>query len=218
MKTVLILAGGWDGHEPLLCAELFRKELAARGLAPEVRTDLEILHDAGALQRFAAIVPMWTMGKLVDQQEANLVAAVRGGVGLAGFHGGMGDAFRGQVEYQWMVGGIFAAHPDNTIEYTVNIVAPEDPIVSGIGDFRVRTEQYYMLVDPANEVLARTTFAARVSAPWVAGVEMPVVWKKRFGAGRVFYSALGHHAQDFREVPAQLELTLRGIAWAAGAT
>ena len=136
------------------------------------------------------------------------------GSGLAGFHGGMGDAFRGNLTYQWMVGGQFVSHPDNIKEYTVNIVNRADPITKGITDFTVQTEQYYMLVDPRNEVLATTT-ADSVTAPWIKGVVVPVIWKKVHGNGRVFYSALGHKRAEFTAVPEQLEITLRGMAWAA---
>jgi type 1 glutamine amidotransferase len=126
----------------------------------------------------------------------------------------MGDAFRGSIGYQWLVGGQFVAHPDNMKNYSVRIVNRDDPITRGIEDFNVHTEQYYMLVDPRNEVLA-TTVAQSVSAPWTNGVVMPCVWKKQHGAGRVFYSALGHQASEFKTVPQQLELTIRGMVWAA---
>jgi type 1 glutamine amidotransferase len=216
MKSVLLFHGGWPGHEPVECAELFARELGARGFAVETHDTLACLDDAARVASFDLIVPLWTMGAITKEQEKNLADAVTAGTGLAGFHGGMGDAFRGAIGYQWMVGGIWAAHPDDVKPYRVNITAAgrADPILAGIDDFDVVTEQYYMLVDPLNEVLATTTFKS-ASAPWTDGVVMPVVWKKQHGAGRVFYSALGHKAQEFRDVPQQLELTLRGMAWAA---
>lgn len=216
MKRILLFHGGWPGHEPAVCAELFVRELGARGFAVESRDTLACLDDPAQLALFDLIIPLWTMGTITKEQEKNLVDAVTAGTGLAGFHGGMGDAFRGAISYQWMVGGIWAAHPDNVKPHRVNITAAgrADPILAGIDDFDVVTEQYYMLVDPLNEVLATTTFKS-LSASWTDGVVMPVVWKKRHGAGRVFYSALGHQAQEFRSVPQQLELTLRGMAWAA---
>jgi type 1 glutamine amidotransferase len=214
MKKALIFHGGWEGHEPEACAKLFAAELAGRDFTVELSNTLDCLNNAGRLAKFDLIVPLWTMGALTKAQEKNLVAVVREGVGLAGFHGGMGDAFRGAIEYQWMVGGQFVAHPDDIKEYIVRIVKRDDPIVRGLGDFRVKTEQYYMLVDPVNQVLATTTFQSE-SAPWINGVVMPVIWKKNHGVGRVFYSSLGHVAKDFALVPEQRELTLRGMVWAA---
>jgi type 1 glutamine amidotransferase len=214
MKRALLFFGGWAGHQPRECADFFAGKLAGRGFSPELSDSLSCLDDRKFLDAFDLIVPLWTMGSISERQELNLVGAVQAGVGLGGFHGGMGDAFRGSIGYQWMVGGQFVAHPDNCKEYMVNLVKPADPIVAGLADFRVRSEQYYMLVDPLNEVLASTVFISK-SAPWIDGITVPVVWKKLHGAGRVFYSALGHELGEFMDVPEQLELTLRGLLWAA---
>lgn len=213
-KKALIFQGGWDGHQPVQCAALFADKLAERGFAVEVVDTLDVLNDSARLQTLNLIIPLWTGGKLTPDQEKNLEGAVISGVGLAGFHGGMCDAFRGAINYQWMTGGQFLCHPDNIKEYLIRIVNRSDPITQGIPDFKVKSEQYYMLVDPRNEVLAVTTHQS-VSAPWTNGVEMPFVWKKVHGAGRVFYSACGHQCQEFTDFPEQLELTLRGMSWAA---
>ncbi|ACB76382.1 ThuA domain-containing protein [Opitutus terrae] len=215
MKTALIVWGGWEGHEPKACADFFAAHLTNRGLAVQVQDSLNIFDDAARTAAFSLIVPIWTMGSITEQQEKNLVAAVMAGTGLAGFHGGMGDAFRGHIAFQWMVGGQFVAHPENIKDYTVNIVNRTDPITAGIPDFKVHSEQYYMLVDPRNEVLATTTMTPSPTAPWIAGVVMPCVWKKQHGAGRVFFSSLGHQRREFETVPEQLEITLRGMVWAA---
>ena len=213
-KKALIFQGGWDGHQPAQCAALFAGKLAERGFSVEVVDQLAALEDAAHLKTLDLIVPLWTCGTLTGVQETNLVEAIASGVGIAGFHGGMCDAFRGAINYQWMTGGQFLAHPDNIKEYVVRIVQHDDPITRGLPDFKVKSEQYYMLVDPRNEVLAVTTHQS-VSAPWTNGVEMPFVWKKVHGAGRVFYSACGHVCQEFIDYPVQLELTLRGMVWAA---
>jgi len=214
MKRALIFFGGWAGHQPREGAEFFADRLGARGFSVELRDSLACLDDPDLLHGSDLIVPLWTMGSITETQERNLVAAVQSGAGIGGFHGGMGDSFRGAIGCQWMVGGQFVSHPDNIKEYRVNIALPGDPIVAGLPDFTVRSEQYYMLVDPLNEVLATSVFVSR-SALWIDGVVVPVVWKKRHGLGRVFYSALGHQVQEFVDVPEQLELTLRGLAWAA---
>ncbi len=214
MKNALLISGGWGGHQPKECAALFAPKLAERGFKVEIVETLDVLNDAARLASYSLIVPIWTMGTMTRPQEDNLTNAVLGGVGIAGFHGGMGDAFNGSNLYQWMVGGQFVSHPDGHKDYTINLVKPQDPILAGLSDFKVHTEQYYMLVDPRNEVLATSTFNS-TEAPWVNGVVMPVVWKKMHGKGRVFYSALGHDANEFTAIPAQLEITLRGMAWAS---
>jgi type 1 glutamine amidotransferase len=214
MKNALIVCGGWDGHEPKQCADLFAPKLAARGFNVEISDTLDVFKDAAKLAGLSLIVPIWTCGTLSPEQTKGVVDAVSSGVGLAGFHGGMCDAFRGNIDWQWMTGGQFLAHPDNLKDYTINIVNQTDPITAGISDFKVRSEQYYMLVDPRNEVLATTTHQS-VSAPWTNGVVMPFVWKKLHGKGRVFFSAMGHVCAEFTSVPEQLEITLRGMVWAA---
>jgi type 1 glutamine amidotransferase len=158
------------------------------------------------------IVQVYTMSMITPEQEKGLLETIKAGTGYAGWHGGMADAFRNNTEYQFMVGGQWVAHPGNIIDYTVNITS-SDPVVAGLNDFAMRSEQYFMHVDPSNEVLATTTFNGE-HCEWIAGTVMPVVWKRRWGAGRVFYSALGHVRSDF-EVPEALEIQKRGMLWAA---
>ncbi|MGQ9880295.1 MAG: ThuA domain-containing protein [Armatimonadota bacterium] len=213
MKRALIVWGGWEGHEPKQCAEIFAPWLQSQGYEVIVSNTLDTYTDKDLMQSLNLIVPIWTMGTITPEQEAGLLDAVRGGVGIAGWHGGMGDSFRNNTEYQFMVGGQWVAHPGNIIGYEVNIIKPEDPIVAGLSDFRMHSEQYYMHVDPSNEVLATTTFSGE-HCEWIAGTVMPVVWKRRYGKGRVFYSSLGHVAKDF-EVPEALEIMKRGMLWAS---
>jgi type 1 glutamine amidotransferase len=160
------------------------------------------------------VVQIFTMSAIKPEQEKGLLEAVKGGVGLAGWHGGLADAFRSNTEYQFMVGGQWVAHPGGVIPYEVNIVNAKDPITAGLArTFKMNSEQYYMHVDPINEVLATTTFTGQ-HAPWINGVCMPVVWKKMYGNGRVFYTSLGHVAKDF-DVPEAREIVKRGMLWAA---
>lgn len=213
MKNALIVHGGWEGHEPEKTAGLIAEALRAEGFRVKLSDTLASFEDGEALKSHDLIVPNWTMGNLSKEQEAGLLDAVKSGVGLGGFHGGMGDAFRNNPHYQFAVGGQWVAHPDNITEYTVQIIQRADPIMAGLGDFAVHSEQYYMHVDPSNEVLATTVFHPR-SSPWVDGTVMPVVWKRKFGEGKVFYSSIGHKAKDF-EIPEVLEITKRGLVWAA---
>ena len=212
MREALIVWGGWAGHEPEQCAGIVEKMLSGQGFKVHVETSTKAFANP-LLAQMSLIVPICTQIKIEKEELANLTQAVRGGVGLAGFHGGMGDSFRDAVDYQFMTGGQWVAHPGGIIDYRVNITRHDDPVMAGIGDFDYHSEQYYMHVDPANEVLATTTFLGQY-APWVDGVVMPVVWKRRYGTGRVFYSALGHVAQEF-EVPQMRSILARCRDWAA---
>jgi uncharacterized protein len=211
-KSALIVWGGWDGHTPQRSAEVVRCMLERHGFAVEV-SDTTTAYARPTIHQLSLIVPMVTMSTIAKDEVENLCAAVRGGVGLGGFHGLMCDSFRQEVEYQFMTGGQWVAHPGNIIDYTVKVTKPDDPIMRGIADFPYHSEQYYMHVDPANEVLATTIFTGE-HCDFVKGVEMPVVWKKVYGKGRVFYSALGHTADEFA-VPQMATIVERGLLWAA---
>lgn len=212
MKRALIVWGGWPGHDPEECAGIVSDMLAGEGFATVVENTTEAFTDP-ELGAFDLITPIVTMSKIEKEEINGLDAAVRGGTGLGGFHGGMGDAFRDEVSYQFIVGGQWVAHPGKIIDYVVTVTRPDDPVMEGIGDFPYRSEQYYMHVDPNNEVLATTRFSDE-HCDWIGGHECPVVWKRRHGRGRVFYSSLGHRATEFA-VPQMKEILRRGLLWAA---
>lgn len=213
-KKAIMVWGGWEGHEPKQCVDVFAPILEEEGFAVTISDTLDAYKDRDLMAEQDLVVPAWTMGQIEGEQEQGLLAAVERGAGVAGWHGCMADSFRNNTTYQFMVGGQFVAHPDGIIDYTVNIAAPNDPIVAGLDDFQMHSEQYYMHTDPGNQVLATTTLEGRQSAPWVNGTIMPVVWKRVWGAGRVFYSSLGHVARDF-DVPQAHEIQRRGMLWAS---
>ncbi|MEK4365594.1 ThuA domain-containing protein [Paenibacillus sp. FSL M8-0212] len=216
MSKALIVWGGWDGHEPEQVATIFERILKEEQFEVEVSNTLESYADAEKLLGLDLIVPLWTMGQIEHELVNNVSAAVQSGVGLAGLHGGMCDAFRNNVDWQFMTGGQWVAHPGNDgVEYMVNMKRGSSPLLDHIEDFQVKSEQYYLHVDPAVEVLATTRFPV-VTGPHAANgpVDMPVVWTKRWGAGRVFYNSLGHHA-DIVDMKPVTEMMRSGFKWTA---
>lgn len=213
MKSALFVCGGWEGHEPERSAGVFVPFLRGHGYRVEVSDTLDSYLDEEKMRSLDLLVQAWSMGGISGEQESGLLGAVESGVGFAGWHGGAADSFRNNPRYQFMVGGQFVAHPGNMVEYEVNITKRDDPITAGIRDFRVRSEQYYMHVDPHVEVLATTTFSGD-HVRWIEGAVVPVVWRKRWGEGRVFYCSLGHAAADF-DVPEARRLVERGLIWAS---
>ena len=212
-KSALFVWGGWDGHEPEQCVKLFAPILEREGFDVTISDTLDAYLDADLMRSQDLIVQTYTMSTIAPEQEKGLLETIRAGAGFAGWHGGAADAFRNNPEYQFMVGGQWVAHPGNIIDYAVEITRPDDPIVAGLADFEMHSEQYYMHTDPSNEVLATTTFTGE-HASWIDGAVMPVVWKRRWGAGRVFYCSLGHVRADF-DVPEAREIVRRGMIWAA---
>jgi len=212
-KKVLYVYGGWDGHEPEQSVDLFVPWMRSEGAEVTVSDTLDAYLDEALMESLDLIVQIVTMSEITEDQANMLLKAIRNGTGIAGWHGGLGDAFRQNVEYQFMVGGQWVSHPGGIIDYRVHIVNHEDRITNGLSDFDMNSEQYYMHVDPNVKVLATTRFTGE-HAPWIDGCVMPVVWKKYYGNGRVFYSSLGHVMADF-EVPEAMEIQKRGIRWAA---
>ncbi|MFW5985764.1 MAG: ThuA domain-containing protein [Halanaerobiales bacterium] len=215
MKQALIVWGGWDGHQPRQVAEIFKKILTENDFKVEVSDTLDSFLDLEKLKALDLIIPVWTMGKISKEQVEPVLEAVASGVGLAGCHGGLCDAFRESVQWQFMTGGNWVSHPGGDgVEYTVNTKRGSSPIIEGIEDFKVKSEQYYLHVDPAVEVLATTRFPV---VNWYHAangeVDMPVIWTKRWGFGRVFYNSLGHHADIF-EISQVREIMKRGFLWA----
>lgn len=206
MKQALIVWGGWEGHEPKQVADILAGALREQGFNVTVRDTLDAFAEL-PLGEFDLLVPEWTMGSITRDQLQPMLEAVQGGVGIAGVHGGMGDSFRQETEFQFMVGGQWVAHPGGDgVQYMVRIVDHDHVITKGLHDLSVSSEQYYMHVDPANHVLAVTDFG---------GVAVPVAWTKTYGKGRVFYCSLGHVAQVFDQDPQILEMVTRGMVWAA---
>lgn len=217
MKTALIFQGGWDGHEPQLVSRRFAGILEKHGFSVEIADNLQCLADVDKLLQLDLIVPCWTMGTIERELSTNVAKAVGAGVGIAGCHGGMCDSFRTDTEWQFMTGGQWVSHPGGDgVDYMVNISRGSSPLVEGLEDFPVCSEQYYVHVDPAVEVLATTRFT---TVPYYhissRTVDVPVAWTKFWGNGRVFYCSLGHHDDVFDKSPNAQILMERGMLWAA---
>lgn len=211
----LITWGGWEGHEPEQVAAIFRTMLEREGADVVVTDNLAAFDDPEALRHLDLIVPVWTMADLSREAATHVSEAVARGTGLAGCHGGMCDAFRGNPLWQFITGGNWVAHPGGDgVRYRVTL-DPAHELTAGIGDFDVETEQYYLHVDPANRVLATTRFP---TVPWYhspnGAVDMPVAWTRAWGHGRVYYNALGHKAHVVEAGPPH-EMLRRGLIWAA---
>lgn len=231
MKAVLF-AGGWEGHDPTAFADWCRDLLARDGAEVVVHDTLDPLADPDGLRDADLIVPIWSsarsshrpeFGNMTKDQEDGLLDLVGKGCGLGGWHGHMGDAFRDRPTYHFLIGGQFVAHPpgwpdnpvpsDDYVDYDVTVTAPDHPIMKDIDSFRLLSEQYYMLVDPSNDVLATTTFSGD-HLHWIEGTTIPVVWTRRWDRGRIFYCSVGHTLDDLKE-PQVTEIIRRGLTWCA---
>jgi len=213
-RSILITWGGWNGHEPRKFIDYLVPWLKDNGAKVQVFNTLDPYLDKDLMGSIDLVVQIFTMSRITDEQEKGLINAVRNGVGMAGWHGGMCDAFRANVKYQYMTGGQWVAHPGGVIDYEVDIIDERDAVTSGLSRFAMRSEQYFMHVDPNVKVLASTTFNNK-NDDWIGGCVMPVVWKKMYGKGRIFFTSLGHNLSHVTDSEHGMEIIKRGIRWAS---
>jgi len=215
MKKALIVYGGWQGHDPEGLASVFESILTAEDFEVTLSDTLDIF--LSDLKVYDLIVPIWTMGTLPREAEKNISEAVASGVGIAGCHGGMCDAFRESTRWQFMTGAQWVSHPGNgNVTYEVNIIKdPSNPLIAGIEDFSVTSEQYYIHIDPVVNVLATTRFTFPEGHHMTNGeATVPVAFTKRWGQGKVYYNSLGHNRSIF-DIPQAREMMRRGFLYAA---
>jgi type 1 glutamine amidotransferase len=212
MRKAIVVWGGWPGHEPEQCAAIVGELLRQDGFDTEITDDLAIL-GSSRLASADLLVPVITGGELEKTHADALVEAVRGGLGLGGHHGALATSFKDSAPFRYVSGVTWVAHPGDIIDFQVIVTRRDDPLMDGIPDFDYRSEQYYLHYDPSVEILATTTFTGQFD-PATCNVTMPVVFKRLFGAGRVFYCALGHDAAEF-DHPYMPLILRRGLSWAA---
>jgi len=209
-RRALVVRGGWEGHLPAEATELFIPFLRENGFEVTVSDSTESYLD---LDGTDLVLQCVSMGEISAEAVKGLEAAVRAGTGLAGWHGGIVDSFRGNVDYSFMTGGQFISHPGGFVDHRIEIVS-DDPIVEGLTHFDLHTEQYYVHADPSNNVLATTTFRAHPDYPWIEGATMPAVWTRTWGEGKVFVCTPGHSLADL-DTPEVRTIIERGLLWAS---
>lgn len=211
-KNVLFVYGGWEGHNPEGCRDLYVPWLESEGAHVVTSNSLDIYTDQAAMDTTDLVIQIWTLGSITGPQVTGLLKAVEKGTGFAGWHGGIVDAFRCSLEYHLMTGGQFLVHPGGLVPHRIRITDPNDPVTAGVSDFDLNSEQYYMLTDPNIQVLATTTFTGD-HLPWLDGRTMPVIWKHSYGQGRVYVNTIGHNLSD-HAIPEFATTVRRGFAWA----
>ena len=227
-KQALIVRGGWDGHMPVETTELFLPFLRENGFDTRVEEGTAVYADEAFMDTVDLVVQVNTMNTIEDAEFRGLQRAVINGTGMAGWHGGIADSYRNNADYLHMIGGQFAHHAgkdpaervgdqsDNYIPYTVHITdyGRTHPITQGIDDFDLVTEQYWVLSDEYNDVLATTTQSVRPWDAWNRPVTAPAIWTRQWGNGRIFVSAPGHRLEIVESQPVRTIIE-RGMLWAS---
>ena len=227
-KCAVIVRGGWEGHQPKEATELFIPFLEANNYAIRIEGTPEIYADAAYMASVDLIVQCNTMATIEREALQGLRAAIQAGTGMAGWHGGIADSYRNSADYLHLIGGQFACHPgkhpservgdmsDNYVPYRINVLpsAAHHPITSGLADFDLVTEQYWVLSDSYIDVLATTTQAVREWDPWTRPVTSPAIWTRQWGKGRIFVCTPGHRIEILQNANVRTIIE-RGMLWAS---
>jgi type 1 glutamine amidotransferase len=224
-RRALVVRGGWAGHEPVKATDLFLPYLRDQGFAVEVADSPAPYADAELMAATDLVLQCMTMATISAEE----VRAVADGTGLAGWHGGIADAYRASADYLQLIGGQFAAHAarcgpeertgdqsDNYVPHRITMTeaGTRHPVTEGVADFDLDTEQYWVLTDDYNDVLATTTTARRPWAAWQRPVTCPAVWTRQWGRGRVFVATPGHTVEVLQD-PNVRTIVERGLLWAS---
>ena len=118
-KNILVVWGGWDGHQPELFVKHIEKWLISEEANYKIHNGVDAYSDYEELIKYDLIIQSVTMGQINDSELNNLIKAVKNGVGFSGAHGGIADSFRNNPSYQFMVGGQWVSHPGGKVKFTV---------------------------------------------------------------------------------------------------
>ena len=196
--TALVVRGGWEGHCPVETTDSFLPFLEKSGYQTVISDTLDFYLDADLIAATDLILQCWTMGRIVGRTRRRAVGGRAGGTGLAGWHGGIVDAFRGRPEYLQLVGGQFAAHPGGIRRSQrrhraraapTTRSSPVCPIASTCTPSSTGCS-----ADDLDDVLATTTIRGRRHLG--PSGDLPAVWTRRWGCGRVFVCTVGHAVED----------------------
>lgn len=227
-KKALVVRGGWEGHRPVEATDMFLPFLEQNGFEVRVEDSNEVYADENVMAQIDLIVQCVTMSDISKDALKGLRQAVERGTGLAGWHGGIADSYRNHSDYLQLIGGQFATHPskhpdsctgdesDNYLCYTVDLtdVGRDHEIMAGLEDFTLRTEQYWVLTDDLNDVLATTTHPVQPYHPWHRPIVSPAVWTRQWGQGRIFVATPGHNPVVLRDVNVRTIIE-KGMLWAS---
>lgn len=228
MKQALVVRGGWDGHQPIETTDIFIPFLEQNGFKVRIEDSPAIYADAEFMACVDLIQQTNTMNTIEKEEFAGLQAAIVNGTGFGGWHGGIVDSYRNSSDYLQMLGGQFASHPgklpeeridgqsDNFVPFTVNMtdLGKAHPITSDLSDFDLVTEQYWILHDDYNDVLATTTQKVRSGDPWSREITSPAIWTRNWGKGKIFVTTCGHNLEVVLDKNVRTVIE-RGLLWAS---
>ena len=178
---------------------------------------------AEQLARFDAVLFNNNTGEPFSDStlRASLLAFLREGGGVIGLHAAT-DGFFEWPEFGELMGAYFVNHPWNE-QVALRIEEPDHPITAAFDSSSyVVADEIYQFGDPYSRDRLRvlvsldtTRLDMEREGVQRADRDFAVAWVREEGAGRVFYSSLGHRFEIFTD-PVVLRHWLAGIQFALG--
>ena len=221
---VLVVSGA-NNHDWQWTAPSFERMLEATGrFTVDVTYEpAKALADAALLARYRVILLDYNGPRWGAAAEANFLAAVSGGTGVAVTHAA-NNAFPGWVEYEQLVGDLWrdgtghgSFHP-----FDLRILDAAHPITAGLGEVKQHPDELYhdlVRADGANHRTLAVALSSKESGG--TGEDEPMILVGSYGKGRVFHTPLGHvwpgvaSSRVSHEDPQFQRLIARGVEWAA---
>jgi type 1 glutamine amidotransferase len=212
------LSAGYRHEVIPLSAEILRGVGARSGAFELTESEDVAVFAPDSLRRYAAVM-FFTTGELPlsAAQKSAFLTYVRSGHGFLGVHSAT-DTFYSWPGYLGLIGGYFNGHPWHQ---AVTVKAAAYPITAFLGgsftiddeiyqisDFDYRRATVLLRLDPSSVDLSKPGVQRRFYG-W------PLAWRRSYGKGRVFYSALGHDPAVWRDERYQ-QMLLNAIGWAMG--
>lgn len=189
---------------------------AAHDFAVDATEDPATFSDVGLAPYQVVIFLLTTGDVLADDQQTALERFVTGGGGFVGIHSAA-DTEHGWPWYGDLIGARFVNHPPGTAAATLHVETHAHPSTVHLSDLWIRADEWYNFDrNPRPDVTVLLTIDETTYSGGTLGADHPMSWIHVIGAGRVWYTALGHTRESYAE-PAFQTHVLGGIQWAANA-
>ena len=209
-RRVEVLFLGDNGHHrPIERIPSLMAALGPKGINFTYTDDLSDLNKEN-LSKYDALMIYANWDKIDSSAEKALLDFVASGKGFLPIHCAS-YCFRNSDAYVKLVGGQFWRHTMDSI--TLTITQPESGIMKAMKPFTVFDETYlHSQLQPDNNVLATREIKSDQLKDRPDSKTEPYAWTRRFGQGKVFYTALGHDERTWNTSGFQ-DLLYYAILW-----
>ena len=171
--------------------------------------------NAMSLQLYDVVVWLNTSGNVLDSgQESAFQVYIESGGGYVRIHSAA-DTEHAWPFYNELVGAYFESHPAIQ-QGTIRVEDTTHPAMASLPATWVRTDEWYNFrTNPRSKVRVLASLDEQTYSGGTMGGDHPIAWLHDQGAGRAFYTGLGHTSESYNE-PLFLKMLSEAIGWAGG--